>query len=88
MLNLVGNWCCSRALDWSSEAGCLAEAGFPVNQTIIIQFYVIIKLLMTIITVIPVMTVKMALLLQIFASALRHHYVLLPVVTVIMELLL
>ena len=31
----------SRALDWSAEAACRAEAGFRVNQTIITHFYVI-----------------------------------------------
>ena len=35
ILNFVGNGRCSRALDWSAEAACRAEAGFRVNQTII-----------------------------------------------------
>ena len=31
MLNFVGNRCCSRAFDWSSEAAFQAEAWFLVN---------------------------------------------------------
>ena len=60
MLNFAGNGSCSRVLDWSAEAACLAEADFRVNQTIIAHFYVIITSLS------PVMIVIMALLLHIF----------------------
>ena len=69
MLDCVGNWRCSslRALDWSAEAACRAEAGFLVKKSIIAHFYVIITLLL------PVMTVIMALLLHIF-TLLLHHY--------------
>ena len=58
MLNFVGNGRCSRALDWSAEAA-FREAGFRANQTIMTNFYVIIKSLL------PVLTVKMVLLLHI-----------------------
>ena len=60
----VCNWRCSRALDWSAEAACRAQAGLPflVNQTIITHFYVIFKSLL------PVMTVIMVLLLHIFTT--------------------
>ena len=58
MLNFAGNGRCSRALDWSAEAA-FREAGFRANQTIMTNFYVIIKSLL------PVLTVKMVLLLHI-----------------------
>ena len=64
ILNFVGNGRCSRALDWSAEAACRAEAGFRVNQTIITHFCVIIT------SLVCVMTVIMALLLYIFTSLL------------------
>ena len=70
ILNFGGNGRCCRALDWSSEVGCRAEAEFRVNQTIITHFCVIITSLL------PVMTVIMALLLHIFTSLLRHYYAL------------
>ena len=50
MLNFAGNGRCSRALDWSTEAA-FREAGFRVNQTIITNFYVIIKSLLPVLTV-------------------------------------
>ena len=50
ILNFVGNGRCSRALDWSAEAACRAEAGFRVNQTIIPHFCVIITSLLRIMT--------------------------------------
>ena len=70
MLNFVGNWRCSRALDWSAVAACLAKAGFLVKKAIITHFYNIITSLL------PVITIMMALLLHIFASLLRHCYIL------------
>ena len=60
----------ARALDWSAVAACWAEAGFRVKQAIFTHFYVIITSLL------PVITVMMALLLHIFASLLRHYNVL------------
>ena len=60
----------SRALDWSAVAACRAVAGFRVKQAIFTHFYVIITSLL------PVITVMMALLLHIFASLLRHYNVL------------
>ena len=70
----VRNGRCSRALDWSAEAACRDEAGFRVNQTIITHFYVIFTSLLS------VMTVIMVLLLHIFATLLRHYYVLIRMV--------
>ena len=70
MMNFVGNWRCSRALDWSAEAACLAEAGFRVNQAFIAHFYVNIT------SSLPVMTEIMVLLLHIFTSSLHHLYLL------------
>ena len=66
MLNFVYTWFCSRALDWSVEAACQAEAWFLVTQTIITHFYVITTSLLR------VMTVIMALLLHIFITSLLH----------------
>ena len=51
MLNFVGSWRCSRALDQSAEAACWVEAGFQIIQTIT-QFNVIITSLLSVITII------------------------------------
>ena len=63
MLNFVGNGRCSRALHWSAEAACRAEAGYRIDWANITHFYLIFTSLLT------VMTVKMALLLISL-----HHY--------------
>ena len=53
MLNFVGNQHCSGALGWSAEAACRTEAGFRFRS-----------LSYSITSVLPVITVIMALLLQ------------------------
>ena len=76
---VVGNGRCSRASDWSAEAACRAEAGFQVNQTIIIVTVILalsLHIFIIITSLLYINTPVITSLLPVITVIMDHYYLL------------